>query len=169
MARSLIARRLACVCLVLMLAGLARLPHVRGDQKCYQSITNVPCPTAPETDTCGTQFSNLPADQKVWQAPFTGANGTAKPSCEGFSYNARQSGQYGGDCCTEPGVETGTKCVPQTDDQGVTVRGVCASQYKCSWGGTEGGCSQSNDKVKDFEAVLYMLDKTGCLPIATES
>lgn len=143
MARLLNTRSFGVACLAVMMVSLSQ---VSGDDPCYQSITDIPCPSAEGVfDTCAYQLQQ----------------GTK--ACDEYTYTARQSGPYGEGAtkpCLTLQVQTGTKCVPETDDKGIVVRRECANKYKCKF---DFPSCAPGDKLKSFTADVYKLDKTGCI------
>jgi hypothetical protein len=135
-----------------LFVGLAILPVVYGDDPCYQSITEIPCPSAEGVfDDCQYQWDNGPGLY-----------------CEPYKYTARKSGKYGEGTttpCLTLQVQTGTKCVPETDEKGVVVRVVCADQYKCKTKspGPPAVCEIDPVAIKTFSADKYTLKTPGCL------
>lgn len=149
--------------LVLALVGMVGL--YGDDVPCYEGIHDIPCPSMSATDDCETQFANQPPEKQAWDPPTIR---TAETTCNALFYNARKSGTWGEGAtkpCTTPGLETGWKCVPATDEEGIVIREECGRQYKCEWKGPgDGGCVKSNDLMVPgiYKADKYTLTNKGC-------
>lgn len=154
------------VALVLALVGTVGL--LGDDVPCYDGITDIPCPSMTgSNDSCETQFANQPEDKKKWEPGAEPPNRSAETTCNALTYNARKSGQWGeGQTkpCTSPGLETGYKCAPATDENGIVIRIECGRRYKCKWEGTSGGCVKTNDLATPgiYNADQYTLKNAGC-------
>lgn len=161
MVRILSGRWAAFACLFGGLAMTAGLGVYGATPPCFDTVNDIACPTMVKNDTCAVQFSNLPANQKTWNPP---SDMTAKTNCEKFTYNARLTGKFTNAACQTHGTETGYRCIPVTDADGVVVRDICGRVYSCEFVVQSTGiltCQQGGVTTTVWEDV-YTVTTSGC-------